>query len=391
MLGLFKQLADFVRFDDIRIDTNTFRLHYKATVLIFITASLLVTSGQYIGDPIDCIVEGVPGGLMDTYCWIHSTFSIPTRWTGKVGVDMPHPGISPHADLEEGQEVKYHKYYQWVAFVLFLQAALFYLPRYLWDSSEGGKIAMLIQDLQNPMIASDDKKEQIGVIVRYFGDNRGAHVLYALRFFGCEVLNFINVIAQIYFTDFFLGGTFSTYGTDVLAYTNEEAEDRPDPMKVVFPKVTKCTFHKYGPSGTVEKKDGLCVLPLNIINEKIYIFIWFWLVFLAVVTGLVLLYRFAMILGAQIRVAIIATKGTKKTHRLAVEEIVEPTAPLKRTNQPPNFLEKLGDWLVLYFLTRNLNALVVNDLITALHKDEQGRQQYNNTETLKLKPETTPV
>jgi hypothetical protein len=54
-----------------------------------------------------------------------------------------------------------------------------------------------------------------------------------------------------------------------------EPEDRPDPMAKVFPKLTKCTFYKYGFSGTVEKKDGLCVLPLNIINEKIYILVWF--------------------------------------------------------------------------------------------------------------------
>ena len=133
-------------------------------------------------------------------------------------------------------------------------------------------------------------------------------------------MNFINVIVQIAFTDFFLGYEFSTYGTDVLAYTGEEAEDRPDPMKVVFPKVTKCTFHKYGPSGTVEKKDGLCVLPLNIINEKIYIFLWFWMVFLAVTTGVVLLYRFALILGSQIRVAIIAYKvrSTKQPSRMSL-------------------------------------------------------------------------
>jgi len=387
MLGLFKQLSDFVRFDEIRIDTNTCRLHYKATVLVFVTASLLVTSGQYIGDPIDCIVDGVPGGLMDTYCWIHSTFSIPSRWTGKVGKDVPHPGISPHADLGEDEEVKYHKYYQWVAFVLFLQAACFYLPRFLWDSSEGGKIGMLIQDLQNPMIGKDDKKDQVGVIVRYFNLNRGTHVMYALRYFGTELLNFINVIAQIYFTDFFLGYTFSTYGSDVLQYTGEEAEDRPDPMKVIFPKVTKCTFHKYGPSGTVEKKDGLCVLPLNIINEKIYIFIWFWLIFLAVVTGVVMLTRFAMILGVQIRVAIIATKGTKKTKRSDVEAILEPQRNDKEAEL--SFLQKLSDWLVLYFLTRNLNALVVHDLISALHKDEMSNNY--NSETLKLKPETTPV
>ena len=49
-------------------------------------------------------------------------------------------------------------------------------------------------------------------------------------------------------------------------------------MAKVFPKLTKCTFHKYGPSGTIEIKDGLCVLPLNILNEKIYILLWFWLV-----------------------------------------------------------------------------------------------------------------
>ena len=53
-------------------------------------------------------------------------------------------------------------------------------------------------------------------------------------------------------------------------------EDRLDPMIYIFPRMTKCTFHKFGPSGEVEKHDALCILPLNIVNEKIYIFIWFW-------------------------------------------------------------------------------------------------------------------
>jgi len=73
-------------------------------------------------------------------------------------------------------------------------------------------------------------------------------------------------------------------------------------------KVTKCTFFQYGPSGTVEKKDGLCVLPLNIINEKIYIFIWFWLIGIAVISGLALIYRLATLVGPQIRVALIAVR-----------------------------------------------------------------------------------
>ena len=73
-----------------------------------------------------------------------------------------------------------------------------------------------------------------------------------MKFFLCEFLNLINIVGQIYFMDFFLGGEFTKYGTDVLAMTEKEPEDREDPMARVFPKVTKCTFHKFGPSGTVE-------------------------------------------------------------------------------------------------------------------------------------------
>jgi hypothetical protein len=53
-----------------------------------------------------------------------------------------------------------------------------------------------------------------------------------------------------------------------------------------FFRITKCTFHKYGPSGTIERHDAMCVLALNIINEKIYVMLWFWLIILAVMTSL---------------------------------------------------------------------------------------------------------
>ena len=42
---------------------KVFRLHYKATFIILVVASLLVTSRQYIGDPIDCIVEEIPNNV----------------------------------------------------------------------------------------------------------------------------------------------------------------------------------------------------------------------------------------------------------------------------------------------------------------------------------------
>jgi hypothetical protein len=108
MYGYWDDLLKYFKFDKVKIDNNVFRLHYKLTVMVFACAGILVSSGQYIGDPIDCIAEGVPGGIMDTYCWIHSTFSIPSRWVGKQGIDHPHPGIAPIADLEDNTEIKYH-------------------------------------------------------------------------------------------------------------------------------------------------------------------------------------------------------------------------------------------------------------------------------------------
>jgi hypothetical protein len=62
-----------------------------------------------------------------------------------------------------------------------------------------------------------------------------------------------------------------------------------------------------------------------------------------------------------------------------VEAILEPASL--------NYFEKIGDWLVLYLVCKNLDALTVNDLIRRLHKSEVG--SFSNTETLKLKPQTS--
>ena len=91
--------------------------------------------------------------------------------------------------------------------------------------------------------------------------------------------------------DRFFDGAFLTFGLEVIAFAEQDQEDRLDPLIYVFPRMTKvmldfwnqcsndtfqCTFHKFGSSGEVEKHDALCLLPLNIVNEKVYIFLWFW-------------------------------------------------------------------------------------------------------------------
>merc|ERR1712012_1397119 len=100
------------------IDSPFFKLHYRTTATLFFICCLLVTANDLIGSTISCFgPEGVPGGLLNTYCWIMSTFSIP-------GSGGAHPGLGP----ETGEETV-HAYYQWVPFVLFLQGVMFYIPK----------------------------------------------------------------------------------------------------------------------------------------------------------------------------------------------------------------------------------------------------------------------
>jgi len=349
MFDLFGEVKSLIKLDKVCIDNNIFRLHYKVTFILLLTCGILVTSKQYIGDPIDCIVEGIPEDVMDTYCWIHSTFSVSSKVLAEIGSEAPHPGLGP---VEE-DGLKYHKYYQWVCFTLFFQAILFYIPRYLWKLWEAGKMKMLAAGLNVPIVDGVIKKDRLSVLLSYFRSSSGSdkHTWYAARFFLCEFLNLVNVIGQIYFVDFFLDGEFTTYGSEVWTMMEQSQGQRIDPMSKVFPKVTKCTFHKFGPSGTIQRFDGLCILPVNIINEKIYFLLWFWFIILAIVTGLQQVYRLLTLFLPTLQQA--RMRGlARSVPGDMIQDLSSKTG--------------LGDWFLLCQLGKNIDPVIYREFIFEL-------------------------
>ena len=356
MLHLFDPLQSLLAIDSVNTENTVFRLHYKATVNILIIFSLFVTAGQYVGDPIDCIVDvdKVQEKVMDSFCWSHTTFTVYSQNATENENPYPYPGVQQ----SEGDTIIHHKYYQWVCFVLMFQAILFYFPRFVWQNYESRKMEMLVLDLKNPVLGEQKAKECVKLVVDYFTANMHSHNFYAITFFLCEILNFVNVVAQIYLVDFFLGGQFTTYGLDVIGITEIEPQYRSDPMSKVFPKMAKCTFHKFGPSGTSETIDGLCLLPLNMINEKMYIFLWFWFISLSTITGFYLIYRSAVIFSPQFRLYLLRSQA--------------PLAP----RLDLAFVGKqcwIGDWFVLRQLRKNINPVYFKELISELANALQNK------------------
>jgi len=100
----------------------------------------------------------------------------------------------------------------------------------------------------------------------------------------------VNISGNIYITNKFLGESFLTYGIEVFKY-NQIRGYQSNPMEIIFPRLTKCNFFKYGPSGTIQNIDVMCILVQNVLNEKIYLFLWVWFFILAVLSAFALVYR----------------------------------------------------------------------------------------------------
>ena len=107
-----------------------------------------------------------------------------------------------------------------------------------------------------------------------------------------DLLNLVNLILNILFLHWYLRGHFVDYGIEFISYQMEEIKlpginrlipqkiklfftcSGDDPFNLIFPKMTKCSLDMFGPSGSIINYDGLCVLPVNVLNEKIFLIIW---------------------------------------------------------------------------------------------------------------------
>ena len=87
-------------------------------------------------------------------------------------------------------------------------------------------------------------------------------------------------------------------------------------------------------------------------------FLWFWFIIVAVVTGLSLLYRLAVVVSPQVRLYLFRARA-----RLAPPEQIETIA---RKSQ-------IGDWFLLYQLGKNMDPLIYKEFINDLSRRFEGK------------------
>ncbi|CAO1377969.1 unnamed protein product [Diamesa hyperborea] len=369
MISLFSSFNYKVFSKKSYIDNLAFKFHYRFTFTFLFLATIIVCMRTYLGDPIKCICEGIPINIVETYCFYSSTFSVVNLDDSQVG---PYPGISPYDASRD--TVKRHAYYQWVPFMLFGQAICFYFPHWLWKVYEGGKVLKLVAGLRktHTSLYTDKKKslekdslpKKILCIKISFLQYFRSYNLWAYRLALCEILNLGNICGQIFLTNLFLQHKFINLG---YIFMNENINGFERVLDDVFPKMTKCIFYKYGASGSIQTHDALCVLALNNIHDKIFIFLWFWYIIVLAVSVLALVWRLMTVL--------IHSRSywfNKAVFSLASRGHLTPSN-IKLIMTFP-----FSSWLFLFHLAKNMDNYLFINLILSIEDEQKGTARLSN-------------
>lgn len=276
------------------------RISHRYTAVLMLVFTVLVSTKTYVGDPIICWVPAFFKGGHKKYanniCWIKNTYYLPFE-ERIPGQELPRPYIG---------------YYQWVPIVLLLQALMFYVPTIFWrlfSGSTGIDVHSMVKAMSGAKNLDPDKRAPImKYLVRHidryfdanrphdkeccakmryiwarygiFGGKRFGNYLITL-FLSCKVLYLANAFGQLYLLNSFLGTDYVAYGWKVL---DDLYNDRDWMASGIFPRVTLCDFKIRQLGGNIHRHTVQCTLPINLFNEKVYMFVWFWLVFVCIAT-----------------------------------------------------------------------------------------------------------
>nr|QQY02485.1 innexin 13 [Cryptocotyle lingua] len=410
--------------DQFRLEDFADRLHLL-TVVLFSLAATVVGLKQYVFNPLSCYIAVGPSGdqfsdYVQSYCWVHGTIPL------KAGEPLP----DTPSEWEQYDRLRRVTYYQWVPFVLGLQCILFYVPHLAWQAAcsnqAGGDVIQLVKAAADAATSERAAREkQVKRVAEFLTDmiissrayrqhtgrRSTARRLYqncnvcstARRTGTCliilymifKIIMLINAILQLYLIQRFLG--FHTEGSTgqrsmnlgrvsssrgVVAVSNANEDwsgigfgltvanhlrsGRDWPETTLFPRVAYCRVRGIRLVGVENAYTAQCALPVNMLNEKIYIFFWFWLV-------VVIAASFTSLLLWLIRVVFTPRRKNfiKRFLRIKIAMIKNKPGAVSRSDIDDfvdDYLRRDGVFLIR-MLSLNAGEVITAEIVTELYND----------------------
>lgn len=156
-------------------------------------------------------------------------------------------------------------------------------------------------------------------------------------------------------------GFWENYGMAIYALFTGNKTDWRLYSEYVFPRLAKCLYQNYGPSGSIEEKDSLCLLPLNVLNEKIFVILWLWYSVLLIVSLINFLYHMLVFASKNLRISILKYRTNRHLSKKQIQLV---------TNNA-----NVGDFFVINQMAKNVNSFTFLELMLELAEDKRAESK----------------
>lgn len=359
-------------------DEYSDRLNHRFTVGFLLVCASLGLGAPYIFERITCWVPaqfvGAYTKYTNSYCWIANTYYVPSNET------VPHS-----TNARERAEIGY---YQWTPFIFLLCAFFFYLPRMLWRSMNT-RSGIDLQFLVTKAVKDEDKGEKALIdSIEYYctPKENGATLFNRLwRTIFCtsgkrlgnylrsmylivKFLYLINSIIQLILIQMVLGQPGWFYGIDIwhsIFVRNSVLTDSP-----YFPRVTLCDL-RIREVGNLHRYTVQCVLPINMLNEKMFSLTWFWLVYVFIANLFSFISALYNTIIPRSRINFI-----RNLYNTSSQKSISDSKLLEKFVQ--DFLMQDGA-LIIEIIYHNGSAIRATKLVNALFSNYQKKEPENQT------------
>jgi len=361
---IFKNFLKWFNQDEQKTDNILFQMHHKFTTAILMFGLMFVFLENHLdGRAINCKNAD---SYAQSYCWIHGTGYVKQHLQGEsTGCYVDQ---SKMTDNEWNGRVT--AYYLWIPFLLTFCIGFCKLPRVLWKKVlEGG----LMQNILH------DKNPDPAVVAENFIELRKRFAVYHLHFAICEALNIVMIFVNMFMCDTLLVNKFWTYGVEVLDFLGSfkrYGEMTHNPMCELFPTEVACYITIGATTGGKDQNNYLCILSNNLFNQKYFLIVWLWWVFLLLIS----------VLGMFYRVSKIVIPGLSRLFLLRKVE--------KSWRRPFNNLNlSKAEYFVLDRISNVVSRKVFNQVILELEKREclpAVALEESPYDQLELEPSSVP-